>query len=68
MDEENKLELDVRIQGPFLFMTKKGPNPLLLAALSLTSFAVFFAVIKHRQGTPLTIRQADHPLLPPRRN
>jgi hypothetical protein len=68
MDEENKFELDVQIQGPFLFMTRKGPNPLLLVALSVSSFAVFFAVLKHRQGTSLTIRQADHPLLPPRRN
>lgn len=70
MDEENKLELDVRIQGPFLFMTRKpeGPNPLLFAALSLSSFAISFAVIKHRQGTSLTTRQADHPLLPPRRS
>jgi hypothetical protein len=68
MDEENKFELDVQIQGPFLFMTRKGPNPLVFAALSLSSFAIFFAVIKHRQGTSLTIRQADHPLLPPRRN
>ena len=68
MDEENKLELNVRIQGPFLFMTRKGPNPLLFVALTLTSFGIFFAVIKHRQGTSLTTRQADHPLLPPRRN
>ena len=70
MDEENKLELNVRIQGPslFLLMTRKGPNPLLFVALSLSSFAIFFAVIKHRQGTSPTTRQADHPLLPPRRN
>jgi len=69
MDEENKFELDVRIQGPYsAFMTRKGPNPLLFAALSLSSFAIFFAVIKHRESTSLNPRQADHPLLPPRRH
>ena len=70
MDEENKFELDVRIQGPYsAFMTRKGPNPLLFVALSLSSFAIFFVVIKHRENTnpaSLNPRQADHPLVPPR--
>jgi hypothetical protein len=50
-------------------MTRKGPNPWLLVALSLSSFAAFYSVVKHREQTnPASSlpRQADHPLVPPR--
>jgi len=48
---------------------RKGPNPWLLLALSLSSFAAFFTVVKRREQThpaSLQPRQADHPLVPPR--
>ncbi|KAF8876032.1 hypothetical protein CPB84DRAFT_1796165 [Gymnopilus junonius] len=50
-------------------MSPSPPNPWLLLGLSLSSFAVFFAVVKRREQTNPASRlprQADHPLVPPR--
>lgn len=47
---------------------RKGPNPWLLVALSLSSFAAFYSVVKHKERiNPASSqgRQFDHPLVPP---
>jgi len=52
-------------------LPRQGPNPWLLLAFSLSSFAVFAVVVKHREKNyPASAqpRQADHPLVPPRHN
>ncbi|TFK42838.1 hypothetical protein BDQ12DRAFT_676873 [Crucibulum laeve] len=49
--------------------SRKAPNPWLFVALSVSSFAIFYSVIKRREQTnpaSLQPRQADHPLVPPR--
>lgn len=54
-----------------LYMTiRKGPNPWLLVGLTVSSFAAFFFIVKQRENSnPASFRprQADHPLIPPRR-
>lgn len=52
-----------------LMTIRKGPNPWVLLALSASSFAAFYLVVKNREQTnPASAypRQADHPLVPPR--
>lgn len=49
---------------------RKGPNPFLLVGLTVLSAASFFVVVKYRENRyPASEqrRQADHPLVPPRR-
>lgn len=66
MDLSGMVEMEVHVQ---LLMSPSPPNPWLLLGLSLSSFAVFFVVVKRREQTnPASHqpRQADHPLVPPR--
>ncbi|RDX45461.1 hypothetical protein OH76DRAFT_955436 [Lentinus brumalis] len=49
---------------------KKHPNPLLFVGISALSFVAFYATLRYREAThPASAqpRQADHPLVPPRR-
>jgi len=51
-------------------MHGKAPNPWLFVALSVSSFATFYILVKHRAKTSpasLQPRQLDHPLIPPHR-
>jgi hypothetical protein len=54
---------------PSTVTSRKAPNPWIFLVLSLSSFAAFALVVKHRENTnPASKqpRQADHPLIPPR--
>jgi hypothetical protein len=72
MDESGMAITDVHDRGNPICNRDchmRAPNPWALAGLSLSSFIVFFTVLKHREKShpaSLQPRQLDHPLVPPR--